>query len=87
MPYLLDTDTCVEVIRGREPATLRVKRHSPEDLLISAMTLAELRYGALNSSKPESRASSPLKPFCRRRSRSSPSKQRQHACMPRSAWP
>lgn len=51
--YLLDTDTCIEVIRRRDPASARVRERSPDDLAVSAMTVAELRYGALNSSDPQ----------------------------------
>lgn len=50
MRYLLDTDTCIEVLRMREPATSRVRDRSPDDLATSAMTVAELRFGALGSS-------------------------------------
>jgi tRNA(fMet)-specific endonuclease VapC len=50
--FLLDTDTCIEVIKEREPALSRVRTMSPDDLAISAMTLAELRYGALKSRDP-----------------------------------
>jgi tRNA(fMet)-specific endonuclease VapC len=53
MRHLLDTDTCIEVIRRREPAASRVRQKSPDDLVVSAMTVAELRFGALNSSDPE----------------------------------
>jgi tRNA(fMet)-specific endonuclease VapC len=53
MRFLLDTDTCIEVIRGREPAASRLRGMSPDDLVISAMTVAELHFGALNSSDPE----------------------------------
>ena len=54
MRYLLDTDTCIELIRGREPVLGEVRRRSPEELAVSAMTLAELHFGALRSSAPES---------------------------------
>ena len=50
---MLDTDTCIGVLRRREPVSERVRSHSPEDLAVSAMTVAELRFGALNSSDPE----------------------------------
>jgi tRNA(fMet)-specific endonuclease VapC len=53
MRFLLDTDTCIEVIRRREPTASRVRGQSPDDLVVSAMTVAELRYGALNSSDPQ----------------------------------
>jgi tRNA(fMet)-specific endonuclease VapC len=47
--YLLDTDTCVWVLRGREPARSRVRETSPDDLGIATMTEAELLFGAHNS--------------------------------------
>ena len=53
MRYLLDTDVCIDVIRGRQPALSRVRAESPDDLAVSAMTVAELWYGALNSSDPD----------------------------------
>ena len=52
MRYLLDTDTCIGLLRSREPVSSQVRRRSPEELAISAMTLAELRFGALRSSDP-----------------------------------
>jgi tRNA(fMet)-specific endonuclease VapC len=51
--YLLDTDTCIEVLRRREPVSSRVRECSPDELAVSAMTVAELRFGALNSSDPK----------------------------------
>ena len=44
--YLLDTDVCVWVIRGRQPLISRVFASSPEDVAIASMTEAELWYGA-----------------------------------------
>ena len=44
--YLLDTDVCVWLIRGREPLVSAVSSQSPEDLAIASMTEAELWYGA-----------------------------------------
>lgn len=44
--YLLDTDVCVWLIRGREPLVSTVFALSPEDLAIASMTEAELWYGA-----------------------------------------
>lgn len=53
MKYLLDTNTCVYAIK-RFPAVIdRLKGLSPEDLGVSVITLAELWFGALKSSKPE----------------------------------
>ena len=50
---MLDTDTCIWVLRGREPVLTRVRTCSPDDLCIAAMVLAELRFGALRSSRPQ----------------------------------
>ena len=44
--YLLDTDVCVWVFRGRQPLISRVSAHAPDDLAIASMTEAELWYGA-----------------------------------------
>ncbi|HEX8319928.1 type II toxin-antitoxin system VapC family toxin [Longimicrobium sp.] len=53
MRYLLDTDTCIWLLRKREPVVSRVIAESPEDLAIASMTLAELYFGALNGSDPD----------------------------------
>lgn len=45
--YLLDTDICVWTMRGREPVASRVRACSPDEIAISSMTEAELRYGVL----------------------------------------
>jgi len=51
--YLLDTNVCVFVIR-RKPASVlaRLEGHSADDIGISTVTLAELRYGADKSQRP-----------------------------------
>jgi tRNA(fMet)-specific endonuclease VapC len=49
MKYLLDTDTCVFVIHRRHGALERLLQESPDDVAVSAMTEAELRFGALKS--------------------------------------
>jgi tRNA(fMet)-specific endonuclease VapC len=51
--YLLDTDAVVDVLRGRHGVAGRLKQISPEDVGVSAMTVAELLYGSLCSSAPE----------------------------------
>jgi len=50
---MLDTDSVSYVLRGRGNVADRVVRYPPADLCISAITLAELRFGAdlLNSSR------------------------------------
>ena len=56
MRFLLDTNICVYVI-NRKPQHEAVLRHmdglSYGDILISAITIAELRYGVANSAKPD----------------------------------
>ena len=53
MKYLLDTNICVFVIRRKSAAVLaRLEKHAADDVGISAVTLAELRYGADKSQRP-----------------------------------
>lgn len=47
--YLLDTDVCIAVIRGRASVIGRMREQRPGDLGVTAMTEAELRFGALNA--------------------------------------
>jgi len=51
--YLLDTDTCVFALRRSDAVHERANAVDPESMAISVITLAELRYGACCSSKPE----------------------------------
>jgi len=64
--YLLDTNTCVYAIK-RDLRVLRgLQDHSPDDFGISAITVAELWFGAAKSSRPRETRSSVdafLKPF------------------------
>ena len=54
MNYMLDINIIAYAINKRpERALRRLMEHSPEELCISAITLAELEYGAANSSRPE----------------------------------
>lgn len=66
MIYLLDTNTCVYAIK-RDLRVLRgLQEHSPDDFGISAITVAELWFGAAKSSRPRETRSSVdafLKPF------------------------
>ncbi len=48
--YVLDTDTCIQIIRNVGSARSRAQTFSPDELTVTSMTLAELRYGALRSS-------------------------------------
>ena len=53
LAYLLDTDAVVDVLRGRHRVAQRLAQMSPEDVGVSAMTVAELLYGSLCSQNPE----------------------------------
>ena len=58
MIYLLDTNSCVYAIK-REPQVLdRLREHSPDDFGVSAITVAELWFGAAKSSRPQQTRSS-----------------------------
>jgi tRNA(fMet)-specific endonuclease VapC len=46
MKYLLDTDSVSFALRGQGEVGARLQTQRPSDLCISAITLAELRYGA-----------------------------------------
>lgn len=46
MKYLLDTDTISYALRGEGEVAGRITAHKPSELCMSAITLAELRYGA-----------------------------------------
>jgi tRNA(fMet)-specific endonuclease VapC len=50
--YLLDTNVCVDFLNQRHPSvTERIRRSSPEDLCLSSVVVAELRYGADRSQR------------------------------------
>ena len=52
--YMLDTDMCIELIRGRGKKVLkRLKRCKVGDVGISVITLSELLHGVEKSAKPE----------------------------------
>jgi tRNA(fMet)-specific endonuclease VapC len=51
--YMLDTDTCANVLRGRHSALKTRFDRSENEICISSITLAELCYGAENSARPE----------------------------------
>ena len=53
MKYLLDTNVCVDYLRGSYPSVVaRVQRSTPDDLCVSSIVVCELRYGADRSSHP-----------------------------------
>jgi len=51
--FLLDTNTCVYAIKRLPSVIERLQSHSPEDLGVAVITLAELWFGARKSSRPE----------------------------------
>jgi tRNA(fMet)-specific endonuclease VapC len=53
-PFILDTDICVYLLNGKAPAAESRLRGLPRDSVgVTAITVAELRYGALNSVRPQ----------------------------------
>jgi tRNA(fMet)-specific endonuclease VapC len=54
MRYLLDTNVCVDYLRGRhQHVTRRIQQSTPEDLRVSSVVVGELRYGAEKSAHPK----------------------------------
>jgi tRNA(fMet)-specific endonuclease VapC len=54
---MLDTNICVELIRGRAGRVFqRLRRHRVDEVAISSITLAELQYGVAKSARPEHHA-------------------------------
>lgn len=52
--YFLDSDTCIEIMRGHLPYAHKLMRaSSPELFAVPSVVEAELRYGAENSAHPE----------------------------------
>jgi tRNA(fMet)-specific endonuclease VapC len=50
--YLLDTNICIFIIKRRPAKVLRrFQLYSPDDIAVSSVTLAELRYGADKSTR------------------------------------
>jgi len=54
MLFMLDTNICIYTIKNRPAGVVqKVKEFSPSDLVISAITVCELEYGASKSRNPE----------------------------------
>jgi tRNA(fMet)-specific endonuclease VapC len=50
--FLLDTNACIDYFTGRYPGVVaRIQGSSPEDLFVSVVVVAELRYGANHSAR------------------------------------
>lgn len=53
MTHLLDTNVCVDYLNGRHPGvTRRIQSSRRDDLCVSSVVAAELRYGADRSRRP-----------------------------------
>ena len=52
MQYLLDTDTCVDLLRGVRPVAEKLQTLTPDDCGISAITSFELFAGAARARDP-----------------------------------
>jgi tRNA(fMet)-specific endonuclease VapC len=67
LTHMLDTDICIEALRRRsEPLLGHLRGHEPGEVAVSAITEAELMFGALKSGAPERNAASVnafLRPF------------------------
>ena len=54
MRFMLDTNTCIYIIKRKPPGTIeRLKRTKISKICISSITLSELLYGVSKSAKPE----------------------------------
>ncbi len=54
MKYMLDTNIIAYAVNRRPEVVLsRLMAHDPEEICISAVTMAELEYGVCKSSRPE----------------------------------
>jgi tRNA(fMet)-specific endonuclease VapC len=53
LKYILDTDICIFAIKHRMGVLRRLLQESPDDVAVSTMTQAELRFGAMKSSQAE----------------------------------
>jgi len=54
--YLLDTNTCIELLRlgGSSPVAAHLAAAAPDDVSLCSVVVAELLFGALRSNSPAS---------------------------------
>lgn len=52
MRFVLDTNTCIYALKLQGRVVERLRDHSPDDLGITIVTVAELRFGARKSGRP-----------------------------------
>lgn len=54
MIYLLDTNVCIHLLNERHPVILQhLRQHSPADIVLCSVVMAELLFGALRSQRAE----------------------------------
>lgn len=53
MDYLLDTNICIYFLKGRYGLVEKIERIGFENLFISEITVAELKYGVEKSANPD----------------------------------
>jgi len=54
MRYMLDTNICIYIIKKKPaPVVARFKKMNIADIALSSVTLSELEYGVIKSSRPE----------------------------------
>lgn len=53
MRYLLDTDTCIDLLRGVHRPLQRIQTISPDECSVSTITTYELLTGALKCRRPK----------------------------------
>jgi tRNA(fMet)-specific endonuclease VapC len=51
--FLLDTDTCIDILRGLNSVVRKIAQMSPDDCAVSSITVFELYSGALVSARPD----------------------------------
>jgi tRNA(fMet)-specific endonuclease VapC len=57
MRFMLDTDSCIALIKRKGAKMLgRITSHAPGDVGLSAVTLAELRFGVAKSAQKDANA-------------------------------
>jgi tRNA(fMet)-specific endonuclease VapC len=53
MDYLLDTNICIYFLKGRYGLVEKIEKIGFENLFISEITVAELKYGVEKSANPD----------------------------------
>ena len=53
MSFLLDTDTCIAAMRGREDVVSRLSQLSPDECRVSTVTVYELEVGVAKCREPQ----------------------------------